>query len=1080
MGSTPWGSARLARIPLRLYDGVVTPEMTPPIGQEEHRRLGSIKNFDSFRLDTTNQCLWHGEARADLTPKAFDVLRYLLEHAGRLVPQEELLEALWPDTYVNPEVLRKYILQIRRVLGDQAEDPRFIETLPRRGYRFIAPVVEGSAAPLVHLPLAPAVNMVGREPTMVALERSLDKAFAGQRQIVLVTGEPGIGKTTLIDEFQRRIAGSRSCLRIARGQCLEGYGGKEPYYPVLEALGGLCQGPGAESLVQSLAALAPTWLVQFPALVKREHRRMLQREIQGATRERMLREISEALETITSENLLLLILEDLHWSDQSTVDFISALARRRQPAKLMFVGTYRTVDLILAEHPLKELKQDLLMHHLCHEVELEPLHEEEIAEYLAGESQGAALPGELAALIYRHSEGNPLFMVAALEHMTQRLFLSRDKRKWKFNVPLGEIDLEVPESLHQMIELQIDRLSFEEKRVLEVASLQSVEGPRFGAASRAAAIDLDPQSFEEICERISRRHWILRSAGYAEFPDRTVTTTYEFVHALYRKVCYQHIALGHRALLHKRLGEWAEAHCQPLDEFAAVLAGHFEEASHWAGAIKYLKVAAKTAGRRFAPRQAAKVLEQAFELVKKLPEAEQASAETEILEELAAIYAVLGDDIRAIEKYEALVRRAAHGGLIDVEVRALIDMAWPLSWSSSQRAMEVVEQALKLNVQQPNPLLRAKARASCFTQRIWSEGWSVQDVEEFQKAFVEILQTDERRNLAPYFVDRGFVNLISSQYRKAYQDFIESRAIKSETAGENLSLNNTYLAGQCLVPLSLLFLGEWGEGLREINDGITLLDKNAEYGWGQAVQLYRAWVHLHAMDFEGVLAICGTTLRFVGNPEHRPEAEHPTAYSLAIRMCHFLMGSAETALGNYESAAEHLLSAQADMDRPGVMFSWFWHMLLGSALTELWLVKGDLVRAGVEANKFLKAVLTTAEHTWQALAWELNARVAMAAGEWRRSEECVTSAVSTMEGFEVPLAAWRVHSTAFKLYQNLGSSGAAEHHLSLARHTIMNLADSLASEESLRQIFLAAPAICEILHGVEIPRATATKRVVAS
>ena len=101
-----------------------------------------MRRFQSFRLDTANQCLWNEETRADLTPKGFDVLRYLAEHAGRLVTPDELLEALWPDTYVNPEGLRRYIQEIRKVLGDRPDKPAFIQTLPKRGYQFIAPVVE--------------------------------------------------------------------------------------------------------------------------------------------------------------------------------------------------------------------------------------------------------------------------------------------------------------------------------------------------------------------------------------------------------------------------------------------------------------------------------------------------------------------------------------------------------------------------------------------------------------------------------------------------------------------------------------------------------------------------------------------------------------------------------------------------------------------------------------------------------------------------------------------------------------------------------------------------------------------------
>ena len=92
-----------------------------------------MKAFQSFRLDSANQCLWQGEGRVQITPKGFDVLRYMVENAGRLITQDELLEALWPETYVNQEVLRKYILEIRKVLGDRPEKPAFIETVTKRG-----------------------------------------------------------------------------------------------------------------------------------------------------------------------------------------------------------------------------------------------------------------------------------------------------------------------------------------------------------------------------------------------------------------------------------------------------------------------------------------------------------------------------------------------------------------------------------------------------------------------------------------------------------------------------------------------------------------------------------------------------------------------------------------------------------------------------------------------------------------------------------------------------------------------------------------------------------------------------------
>src|SRR5215510_6225824 len=99
-----------------------------------------MKQFHAFRLDPVNHCLWRGEDRVPLTPKGFDLLRYLVEHADRLVTRAELLDALWPATYVNAEVIKKYVLEIRKALGDRAGEPAFIGTVPRRGYRFLAPI----------------------------------------------------------------------------------------------------------------------------------------------------------------------------------------------------------------------------------------------------------------------------------------------------------------------------------------------------------------------------------------------------------------------------------------------------------------------------------------------------------------------------------------------------------------------------------------------------------------------------------------------------------------------------------------------------------------------------------------------------------------------------------------------------------------------------------------------------------------------------------------------------------------------------------------------------------------------------
>src|SRR5580692_7474553 len=227
--------------------------------------MKTMMEFPPFRLDLANQCLWcradgAKEHRILLTPKSFGLLRYLLERHGHLVTQEELLNVLWPSTFVQPEVLKGHIRDIRAALGDDPKKPRFIETLHRRGYRFIAQLTDVSRTSGLDMN-SPIARLVGRDLEANWLRESLHRALRGERQIVFVTGESGIGKTALVDSFQRQIVTETPHLRIARGQCVEGYGGKEPYFPILEALGQLCRGPAGDSVVPIIASQAPTWLV---------------------------------------------------------------------------------------------------------------------------------------------------------------------------------------------------------------------------------------------------------------------------------------------------------------------------------------------------------------------------------------------------------------------------------------------------------------------------------------------------------------------------------------------------------------------------------------------------------------------------------------------------------------------------------------------------------------------------------------------------------------------------------------------------------------------------------------------------
>jgi len=624
--------------------------------------------------------------------------------------------------------------------------------------------------------------------------------------------------------------------------------------------------------------------------------------------------------------------------------------------------------------------------------------------------------------------------------------IARNNHGWQLGVPLHNIDLSVPESLREMIEAQIERLSPEEQRVLEAASL--TQSRSFCVVSSAAATDVEPERFEEVCERLSRRTRLLRPAAPEESPDGMLLSSYEFAHALYREVLYSRIAPGRRARLHRQAAEWAEVRFSELDQAVPFLAYHFEHGLDWARAVRYLRSAADIAGRRYAPRETAVLLQHALELSAKLPDAERAASETRLLEQLAATY-VVSFDTRAVDTYEALAARAASSGLIDVEVNALICMVYPLSWIDAERSLHVIDRALRLSVQQSDPLQRARTRASCLVRRIWVGGWNARDAEDCRHALEEIRHAGDRLMVASHLMEFNFIRWISSEYCAARQDAVDSLAILADARVENPYLSFAHWLSHFTLPWSLLFLGEWGQALRTLRAESALADKNGERYRAQTLQLYRAWIHLYAMDFPGVLETCSSVLPSFDDPARAPWR----------RFCLALVGSAEAASGRYEAAAQHLLAARGEMDRRPVIHDWYCRMMLEGALTELWLAKGDLTRARPEAERFLELTRATAERTWQALAWEMNARVATAERDFQRAQNCIDHALSTIEGFDVPLAAWRVHGTAAEVYTRLGNKAAAEQHRALGRATILRLADSLPDDEPLRDRFLSAPTV---------------------
>lgn len=603
--------------------------------------------FPPFQLDRRAGLLRRDELPLSLRPKTFAVLLYLAEHPGELVTKRALLDAVWPGVAVTEDVVRQSVGELREALGDERAAPRFIATVPRRGYRFVARLA-ADAARQADLPEAVSAASIehdaARESTLVGRVREratiagwLRAARSGRRQVAFIAGEAGIGKTTLVDMTvgELREAAGADC-RVARGQCIEHFGGGEPYLPVLDALAELCRGSGGAEVRAALRERAPAWVL-----------RALGREAAGlestgasaaSTHEHTLHMLAASLDALAAEVPLVLVLEDLQWSDYATLDLVSVIAQRRDPARLLVLCTLRSADAIVSGHPVADVKRELVRKGLCQQILLDGLTADDVASYLGARFPGARHDGDLPGLLLDRTDGNPFFLVTLVDHLLEHGLLADDAARAESRDHVDALRTAIPEGLRAVIEPRLERLTPDERSVFEAAS---VVGPEFAAhaVARTAAPEselADVELVEQLCDRLARRHEILRASGESTWPDGTTSARYAFRHALYRQVAYRRIAPSALRRLHQSVGEALEAaYAGRTKNVASALAAHFDASRDIERAIVYHGEAAKSAGSRHAYREARLHLQAVLDHLQSRPETrERLERELAILSQL--------------------------------------------------------------------------------------------------------------------------------------------------------------------------------------------------------------------------------------------------------------------------------------------------------------------------------------------------------------------------------------------------------------------------------------------------------------
>jgi DNA-binding winged helix-turn-helix (wHTH) protein/tetratricopeptide (TPR) repeat protein len=575
--------------------------------------------FGQYRLDPV-QGLKRGQQEVRLTPKSMAVLALLASQPGRVVSKDELFATVWHDTAVTDSALTTCIQEIRRALGDQARDPRFIETVHRRGYRFVARTLdETGSGPTVEVPLPPTTTLVGRQHEVASLLDAFDLARRGARQVCLVSGEAGMGKSAVLVETLARLR-ERDHVALTWANCIEQYGSGEPYQPLLDGLMRLCRGPAGERTIATLERYAPMWLAQLPGILAPREAAALQQRLVGAVRDRMLRELANAVEALAARDPLVMAIEDLHWSDPSTLDWIASVAARTDPAKLLLVATLRPASGDDADGQLAKLRESLGVRRLAREIPINGLSTEAVTEYVlrtlpSAPGRGSALE-LLAERVHHHTGGNPLFMATVLDQLVERGVVTHGEDGWDTSEAVEDADLGIPDTIRPVIDRQIARLPPNERRVLEAAS---VVGDAFDMAVVADAAELDADDAETAFLQPASRRFVRTSSAPLANDRRSLQL--EFVHTLFRDALYQGIPRSRRAALHLRIADREErALGARAGEIGAELALHFELGGAEGRAIHYLQRAGDLARRRSAFREARRHYEHALELLARQPD----------------------------------------------------------------------------------------------------------------------------------------------------------------------------------------------------------------------------------------------------------------------------------------------------------------------------------------------------------------------------------------------------------------------------------------------------------------------------
>jgi tetratricopeptide (TPR) repeat protein/predicted Ser/Thr protein kinase len=907
------------------------------------------------------------------------------------------------------------------------------------------------AAPPRGVESAPATKeFVGRDRELERLEKRMDQAAQGSGGIVFITGEPGIGKTALADQFLDHARQRHPQLIVARGRSIENYGTGEAYLPFLEALGALLSRPGGERVVSILRKYAPTWSMQFPAVFAASSSvEQAQRDTIGATKERMLREMGDALEALASAAPVAVMLEDMHWADPSSTDLLRHLGHRAPRLRLLLVATFRPEDVELSSHPLKGYKREMQAHQLCEEIALDSLEEKNLAAYLNLRFDPHDFPAGFASLIHRKTEGHALFATGLLQFLVDRGDIVRDNvagnsGRWTLARPLSEVDLEFPQSVRGMIQKKMEALDEETRRILRYAS---VEGAEFTSTVLAHLLGVDEVVIEERLDVLEKAHRWIQAIGEEELPDGALSTRYRFAHVLYQNIFYNDVVSKRRIGLHRQAGEQMLRHYgSEAARIAAPLAMHFERGRDFGRAIDYLQTAGDHAIKIFANGEAETYYSRALALVERLPADEHAGRRLALYERRGGAHFALSRFPKAAEDFRHMRECAKVLGVITSECAAMTALAGSLFFSHQMQEMpQCAEEALHLAKRAGSETLHLNTNLL-----IAMKHTCYGELDSAKPLLEEIIGGARRLDHKPALLGglswRGAIHFFQSEYRAAETVLAEAHGLAEELRDGFMLLISLFFTG-----LTQGNLGRMSEALASLQEGLDRAGRNGDHFWFPRLPNCIGWIHRELGDDSGAFEHNRQGLE-VARQHHVLEAEANSLINLAMDYTH----RGETA---ETEAAFHKVD---DIFHRDAWFRWRYNIRRQAAGGQQWLAQGDLDKAAEHAQRLLAEAGKYGSRKYLVVGHKLLSDIAVARNAFDLAEIELSIAQDILAEYPTPVTAWKVQAARGQLCLKRGQTAEASQAFSQAADIIRGIAANV-HDERLRTGFLESAPVHEVL-----------------